>query len=174
MNGLVRSILALILLLLVGCAGACREAGDARDAAPPAPAAAAAAPAAAPSAPLPGFPMPAAPTGEDLVLGEVVLGPAQGEVPPGGGCTLSVEPDGARTVLTVLSAQLNCCTERVRASVDASGETVDVRLYEYLPDLCECIHRRSLTLTLDLDAGGRAVRVFFNAAPSPSCEASAP
>ena len=54
-----------------------------------------------------------------------------------------------------------------RAAVDAADGTLTVRLFEYLPDVCECTHRRNVELSLQgLDDVTRLV-VFLNAGTEP-------
>lgn len=114
------------------------------------------------------YPMPETLPGEELVVGGVALRPQIQAPERGGECPLRVSSDGTRTKIMVLSKTVNCCTDSIRASVERVGDIVDVRLYEYLPDVCECFNQRSVRLVLEpFDARGLEVRVFANADPEP-------
>ncbi len=172
-------LLACAALLALVCAlGACKDDETSQDRTPVAEADAPAPPVDAVPAPgddprpapaspdLAFYPMPETLPGEELVAGRVSVRP-QVQVPERGGeCPLDVRSDGNRTMIMALSKTVNCCTDSIRASVEREGDVVHVRLYEYLPDVCECYNQRSVRLVLEpFDARGLEVRVYGNAEP---------
>ena len=165
MNGKLRA--AIVLVALVCALGACKETDVREECVAPPPVSET--PVASSTSPDPAaFPMLTELPGEAWVAGEIEVGPALGEPGSGGACPIEVTGDGSRTGITVRSVTLNCCTERIRASVERVVGGVDVRFYEYLPDICECMHARSLRLTLaPFDARGLEVRVYMNGATEP-------
>jgi len=109
------------------------------------------------------FPMPAHPPGFETVVGEVELLPEIRKPATWGVCPTSVERDGGTTLVTIESMILNCCTKEVRPSVVIDGDTVEIRIYEYLVDACECQVSRAIRFRLEgAPLDGRALRLFSN------------
>lgn len=132
-------------------------------------------PATAPVGDLKHFPMPEVLPGTDLVQGKVELlspGPAPAPDSPG---TLSVSVQGDTTVVTVASIDINCCTKQIRPSVEVRDGVVEIRLWEYMTDVCECFSRRSARFRLaPFDPTGLEFRVYGNDRTSPSGTGGAP
>jgi hypothetical protein len=51
------------------------------------------------------------------------------------------------------------------------GDTATVRLYEYLPDLCECTHLRDVTFALRGLDGVTTIEILLNDRPTPAATA---
>ena len=115
------------------------------------------------------FPMPAHPAGAERVHGEITSAPAAGKLD-----TLLVARDGGLLRLTARGLRLNCCTERLRAGTAVADGELQVRLYQYLPDVCECFHRRDVTLSVAAPAGVTRVALFLDADAAPAQTARLP
>ena len=121
------------------------------------------------------FPMPEILPGTDLVQGMVELLPP-GPVPaPGSPGALAVSVRGDTTVVTVASIDINCCTKQIRPSVEVRDGVVEIRLWEYMTDVCECFTRRSARFRLaPFDPTGLEFRVYGNDRTSPCGSGRAP
>ncbi len=70
---------------------------------------------------------------------------------------------GDTLVVTVCAISINCCTERLAAAVRTNETGLDLALYEYLPDVCECFHQRDIVLRLyPAPTAGQTLRVTAN------------
>lgn len=109
------------------------------------------------------FPMPEVLPGTDLMQGEVELLPPGPATDPGSPGALSVVVRGDTTVVTVASIDVNCCTKRIRPSVEVRDGVAEIRLWEYMTDVCECFSRRSARFRLaPFDPAGLEFRVYGN------------
>ena len=109
------------------------------------------------------FPMPEILPGTELVQGEVALLPPGPAPAPGSPGSLSVFARGDTTVVTVDSIDINCCTKQIRPSVDVRDGVVEIRLWEYMTDVCECFSRRSARFRLaPFDPAGLELLVYGN------------
>jgi hypothetical protein len=121
------------------------------------------------------FPMPENLPGTDLVRGEVELLPPGPAPAPGSPGALSVFVRGDTTVVTVASIDVNCCTKQIRPSVEVRDGIVEIRLWEYMTDVCECFSRRSACFRLaPFDPAGLEFRVYGNDRTSPCGTGRAP
>lgn len=153
-----RAFALLIVVLAVGCSGADRPAADTAD--PPATGGTAAS--------VPGFPMPDPPFGEEHVAGAVGH---QASADQRASCAATAARADGLTAVTVTGLRMNCCTMAVRAGVQVRGDTATVRLYEYLPDLCECTHLRDVTFALRGLDGVTTIEILLNDRPTPAATA---
>ena len=62
----------------------------------------------------------AARPGAELIVGRVKLLPEIRKPDTGGSCPLAITTSGDTTFVTILSMSINCCTEKVAASIAAS------------------------------------------------------
>lgn len=146
--------LSLAVMVSSGCTGRDGQAGDGQDtAAGQSETAANTKPSPMPaqgrvlvSPDLANYPMPATLPGQDRVPGPIVNKPRDW----GGGESgdLLVASVNDTLVVTVFAMRINCCTERLAAAVKTTDLGVEVMLYEYLPDVCECFHQRDITFRL--------------------------
>ncbi len=129
----------------------------------------------APAGDLKHFPMPEILPGTDLVRGKVELLPPGPAPAPDGPGALSVVVRGDTTVVTVASIDINCCTKEIRTSVEVRDGVVEIRLWEYMTDVCECFSRRSARFRLaPFDPAGLEFRVYGNDRTTPCGTGRAP
>jgi hypothetical protein len=161
---IVRTAVAAALALCLGCAGAEQSADHvaehvSTDTAskpgtnPPA------------GADLVAFPMPAAPEGEDHVVGPIrhtATGVDQHQT-----CAIRLQDDDGQLAVAVTGLLVNCCTETFRAAVAVTSEAVTVRLFQYLPDVCECTHRRDVSFALTGVGQPASLAVYLDDGPEP-------
>jgi hypothetical protein len=121
-----------------------------------------------PTADLAFYPMPADLPGQEMVVGDVRIAPEIQKPTTGGDCPVRVSHAGETIKVTILSMTLNCCTEGIKPSVEIADGVVEVRLYEYLPDVCECLMQRSVMFQLTgFDPTGLEFRIYSNADGTP-------
>ena len=154
-----------VCLLLAGCAGQDGAAENHTAASRPDTAtAAAAAQVPAPerhSADLAGYPMPSELSGAERLPGVITHTSADRTL--GNAGTLVFGAAGDTLLVTACGVSLNCCTERLAASLTGTATSTDVMLYEYLPDVCECQHDRDIRLRIcPRPAAGRLLVVRAN------------
>lgn len=120
------------------------------------------------------FPMPDVLPGQELVRGEAEILPEIRKPDTGGACPVTVSVDGDATVITLLSLSVNCCTERIRPSVEVRDGVAEVRIWEYMTDVCECTYQRAVRFRLvPFDPEGLEFRVFANNRSLPCHEGAA-
>ncbi|MEZ4386986.1 MAG: hypothetical protein R3D98_05320 [Candidatus Krumholzibacteriia bacterium] len=162
----IRALAAMALVLGLGCAG--RDQTTAREGDRPAAGQTAGTPAAGADAA--GFPMPAAPAGEDHVVGPIRHTAAGAD--QHGTCAVAVRREPERLLVDVTALPVNCCTETLRAAVAVADQAVTVRLYQYLPDVCECTHRRDVAFALAGIGEASSLAVFLDNGTEPVATAS--
>lgn len=113
---------------------------------------------------LAGFPMPDTLMGEDHV---VEVGHTTKYVQPAQGTSFRFRYEGDDVVVNISSLTVNCCTESFRAAVDIVDGALTLRLYEYLPDVCECTHPRDIWVTLKDVGQVESLTIFLNDAKDP-------
>jgi hypothetical protein len=141
----IHAAVAAILTLCLGCVGA-EQSADLAAQQPPADTASETATDRPAGADLAGFPMPVTLAGEEHVVGPI-RHTAEG-VDQHRTCAVRLQRDADQLAVAVTGLLVNCCTETLRAAVAASDGLVTVRLYQYLPDVCECTHRRDVSFAL--------------------------
>ncbi len=120
------------------------------------------------------FPMPDVLPGQDLVQGETEIMPEIRKPATGGVCPVAVTVDGDTTEVTILSMSVNCCTQRIRPSVEVRDGVAEVRIWEYMTDVCECFLQRSVRFRLaPFDPEGLEFRVFSNNRTAPCADGPA-
>ncbi|MBU0740780.1 hypothetical protein KKG45_01845 [bacterium] len=120
------------------------------------------------------FPMPDVLPGQELVVGAAEIMPEIQKPATGGVCPVTVTVRGDTTEVTILSMSINCCTERVRPSVAVTGGVAEVRIWEYMTDVCECFFMRSVRFRLaPFDPEGLAFRIYANDHTTPCGEGAA-
>jgi len=123
------------------------------------------------SADLAGFPMPETLPGEHYVEGEIHH--TSKYVNLVGFYDVAFRREGDKFVVNINGAEVNCCTESLRAAISEKDGAVTVRLYEYLPDVCECTHKRDIWFNLKGIEEITSVTVYLNdetePVPEPDC-----
>ncbi len=117
------------------------------------------------SADLAGFPMPDTLPGEDYVVGEIHHSTKY--VNQQGFFSVAFRDENDAVIVNINGLEVNCCTESLRAAITEVDGDVTVRLYEYLPDVCECTHRRDMWFELKGIEKVTRVTVYLNDAPDP-------
>jgi len=171
--GAVLAVLSILAcaLWIAGCKDTQREGENTEESAaaaidtPPAP---------ADSPDLRHYPMPDVLPGQDLLVGEAEIMPEIETPATGGVCPVTVTVDGDTTEVTILSMRINCCTERVRPSVAVADGVAELRIWEYMTDVCECFFQRSVRFRLaPFDPDGLSYRVYANDRKTPCGEGDA-
>jgi hypothetical protein len=114
---------------------------------------------------LAGFPMPAAPEGEDHVAGLIrhtATGVDQHQT-----CAVRLQHEDGQLAVAVTGLLVNCCTETFRAAVVVTDRAVTVRLFQYLPDVCECTHRRDVSFELTDVGEAASLEVYLDDGSEP-------
>jgi hypothetical protein len=109
--------------------------------------------------------MPDTLTGEDYVSSEIHH--TTKYVNQQGNFSVAFRDENDAVIVNINGLEVNCCTESLRAAITEVDGDVTVRLYEYLPDVCECTHRRDLWFELKGIEKVTRVTVFLNDAPEP-------
>ncbi len=162
---LVIVLATLALVAQSGCLGKSGQRGNAQDTTAALPKIAvdtepiAARPAVSPDLAL--YPMPKKLPGQDRIAGPIVNQPHDWNEGVLGDLLFTSVND--TLVVTVCAVSINCCTERLAAGVTATAEGIDVMLFEYLPDVCECFHQRDIVFRLyPAPTAGQTLRVMAN------------
>jgi len=120
------------------------------------------------------YPMPDVLPGQDLLVGEAEIMPEIEAPATGGVCPVTMTVDGDTTEVTILSMSINCCTEQVRPSVSVADGVAELRVWEYMTDVCECFFKRSVRFRLaPFDPDGLTFRVYTNNRTTPCGEGEA-
>ncbi len=168
MRHLTKSLTCLTLVLLLAGMSGCKDAEVNEDGAVPVSEEAVEETVDETSPPKPGvdlmfYSMPEDPPGHDLVVGEAQILPEIQKPQTGGACPVRIASDGETTKVTILSMTINCCTERVQPSVVVKDGVAEIRIYEYMPDVCECVMQRSVRFALSpFDAEGLEFHIYAN------------
>lgn len=133
----------LLALALQGCAGGTNSTADEAEKETQTATSEVAADRTPPALDLAGYPMPADLPGQDRVQGLVRSEPH--DPARGASGRLVFATAGDTLLVTVCDLSVNCCTERLAAALTETDGGLDIMLYEYLPDVCECFHQRDVT-----------------------------
>jgi len=113
------------------------------------------------SADLPGFPQP------DIQLkSSSLVGIAQRlsrNLELGEKGQLVFKETGDTLSVILCGVAVNCCTESMKFLIDPTEHSLDVMLYEYLPDVCECFNERDIFFKIfPIPEKGTLIRVSAN------------
>jgi hypothetical protein len=110
------------------------------------------------------YPQPESLPGAALVVaGATRIMPEIRKPDRGGRCPVTVDVRGDTTYVTLLSLPINCCTEEIAPSVEVKDGVAEIRIWEYMTDICECFTQRAVRFALaPFDPSGLEFHVFLN------------